>query len=213
MLTVVFGFAYIGFLTVPIVRGILIFTYGLPKLWSAYYQVASLAYFHTAYSEPPISSTLMFRDPFVVEKRLASIVCDLLPPQAVYFAVLEPLWPLEACGLDVLASLWSYPTLVVGPPAASGKPVMDGPWTVFAQRVYDANAGKQAGVPVITGPTGCGKSTAFPVAALSHYKSVFLAVPRKLLVLTYRPKATDAFRLRQGVTCPEAGLMVSKPGR
>lgn len=40
MITVAIGFAYIPFLTVPLVSILVVLVYGLPKLWSGYYQVA-----------------------------------------------------------------------------------------------------------------------------------------------------------------------------
>ena len=78
---------YVRLLTVPIVR--------VP----GYYQIAPLghwAYVHTEYSEPPISSSVMFRDAFVFEKRMASTAVHLLPVWAVFFGVAEPIWPLAA---------------------------------------------------------------------------------------------------------------------
>ena len=47
MITLDFGFGHIGLLIVPMVRLLVVLTYGLPKLWAGYCQVASLAYFQT----------------------------------------------------------------------------------------------------------------------------------------------------------------------
>ena len=73
------GFAYIPLLTVPLVRLFVVLVYGLPKRWSGYYQVASLCYFHTEYRDPPVSSTLIFRDAFVFEKRATSLLVGIFP--------------------------------------------------------------------------------------------------------------------------------------
>ena len=94
MLTVGFGLTCESLLTVSIVRLIILVSYGLPKVQSGYYQVASLKYFQSAYAEPPVNSTLMFRDAFVFEKRLASVVD--LPRMSVFILPLPTSCSLEA---------------------------------------------------------------------------------------------------------------------
>lgn len=61
MITVGIDFAY-SFINRSPCTTFVVLVYGLPKLWSGYYQVASLCYFHTEYRDPPVSSTLIFRD-------------------------------------------------------------------------------------------------------------------------------------------------------
>ena len=79
MITVGIDFAYIPLLTVPLVRLFVVLVYGLLKRWSGYYQVASLCYFHAEYRDPPVSSTLIFRDAFVFEKRATSLLVGIFP--------------------------------------------------------------------------------------------------------------------------------------